>query len=260
MPRSGKLVVRPVPVTALPVDAIDLMWALYAGHYDHVNRSDFERDLAEKDTVFVGRDGGSGEVVGFSTARFYTQRFRGRDVGVYFSGDTIVHPSYWGQRALHGAVFRRLLSWRLCHPWTPLYWYLICSGYRTYLTLVRNFPNHWPHHERETPAWEAGLIDALSRARYPAAWQPESGVVSLGDGQPVVKACVAPFTPAILALPEVAFFARRNRGYARGDELAMIARVDLAAVRQVLGRARRGRGRRRQPSVRATPRPELTVS
>src|SRR3989454_12613591 len=58
------------------------------------------RDLAEKALVFLGTDAGSGTVVGFSTALFYRQRHAGRRVGIYFSGDTIIHPRYWGQTAL----------------------------------------------------------------------------------------------------------------------------------------------------------------
>jgi hypothetical protein len=258
MQRSGRLTVRQVPVTTLTADTIDTMWELYSAHYANVNRPDFERDLAEKTSVFLGRDGGSGEVVGFSTALFCTHRYRGRKVGIYFSGDTIIHPSYWGQGALHRTVFLQLVRWRLRHPGTPLYWYLICSGYRTYLTLVRNFPHHWPHHERDTPAWEAGLIDSISGTRYPQAWNPEAGVISFGEVQPIVKASVAPFTPAILELPEVKFFVQANPEYARGDELAMIAKVDLAAARQVLGRTRRRR-RRHRPAERRPTRPRLSV-
>ena len=44
------------------------------------------------------------------------------------------------------------------------------------------------------------------------------------------KSAVAPITPDVLALPEVAFFVARNPGYRQGDELAMIARVDARAV------------------------------
>jgi hypothetical protein len=197
--------------------------------------------------------------VGFSTALFCTHRYRGRKVGIYFSGDTIIHPNYWGQGALHRTVFLQLVRWRLRHPWTPLYWYLICSGYRTYLTLIRNFPHHWPHHERATPAWAAGLIDSISRARYPHAWKQELGVISFGGVQPIVRPSVAPFTPAILKLPEVKFFVQANPGYAVGDELAMIAKVDLTAARQVLGRVRRGR-RRNKPAARRPTRPGLSVS
>jgi hypothetical protein len=255
MTRSGIYQVRPVPVRDLGPTLIDAMWRLYADYYDNVTRAAFDRDLAEKTLVFVGTDTGSGALAGFSTALFYRHVHRGRRVGIYFSGDTIVEPRYWGQQALHRSVVRTLAMWKLRHPLTPLYWHLICSGYRTYLTMVRNFPAHWPHHERPTPAWESGLIDSIGRARYGRAWQPERGVVSFGGAQPVLKAAVAPLTRDVLALPEIRFFVDRNPGYLRGDELAMIGLVDHHAIVHMGGKwlravLRRAASRRRAPATR----------
>jgi hypothetical protein len=239
--------VRPVPVGALRPWQVDRMWRLYADHYDHVDRATFERDLAGKSHVFIGSDAVTGAIVGFSTALVYVHRYGRRAVGIYFSGDTIVLPAYWGQTALHRAVLGSLVRWKLRHPLTPLYWHLICSGYRTYLTLVRNFPTHWPDHRRPTPAWERGLLDSIGRARYGPAWRAEQGVVSLAGPQPVLRSTLAPFTPELLALPEIAFFVRANPGYARGDELAMLARVDLRAVLGMVAKwARKARRRGRQ--------------
>jgi len=230
MDRNGKLRVRTVPMRTLDQATIDVMWRLYETHYDHVDRATFDRDLAEKTLVFLGTDAGSGTVVGFSTALFYRQRHAGRRVGIYFSGDTIIHPRYWGQTALHRCVIATLVRWKLRHPFTPLYWYLICSGYRTYLTLVRNFPEHWPHHQRVTERWERGLLHALSRSRYGDAYDAVRGVISFGERQPMLKTVVASLTNSALALPEVRFFTQVNPGHARGEELAMIARVNLRAV------------------------------
>jgi hypothetical protein len=248
MTPSPKLRVRPVRVGRLTSDQIDRMWKLYADHYDHVTRDAFDRDLGEKTLVFLGIDAASKEIVGFSTARIYRHHYGGRWVGVYFSGDTVVLPQYWGQRALHNCVFATLVRWKLRHPFTPLYWHLICSGYRTYLTLVRNFPEHWPHHARATPRWERGLIDSICRERYGGAWRAERGVISFGEVQPVLKQAVAPFTSRVLSLPEVRFFVEANPGHAKGDELAMIARVNLQAGIQVLGKWLRRLLRRAAPA------------
>lgn len=233
---DSRLRVRPVATAALTSTQVDAMWRLYAEFYDHVARSTFDRDLAEKTMVFLGTDAGTDDIVGFSTALFYEHRFLGHRVGIYFSGDTIIRPQYWGQTGLHRAVLRELLRWRWRHPFTPLYWHLICSGCRTYLTLVRNFPTHWPHHRHPTPEPVRGLIDSICRARYGPAWHRDRGVVSFGDVQPVLKAAVAPVTADLRALPEIAFFLNANPGYLRGDELAMIARVDGRAVRRMLGK------------------------
>ena len=248
MNRNGRLRVRAIPTRTLDSATIDAMWRLYEEHYDHVDRATFDRDLAEKTLVFLGTDAGSGAVVGFSTALFYRRRHAGRSVGVYFSGDTIIHPRYWGQTALHRCVIATLVRWKLRHPLTPLYWYLICSGYRTYLTLVRNFPEHWPHHERAMRTWEHGLLHALSRGRYGEAYDADRGVISFGATQPMLKTVVATLTHGALALPGVRFFTHVNPGHARGDELAMIARVNARAVggmalkwlRRALSRRSRG--------------------
>jgi hypothetical protein len=227
---------RAVPPAALGDVLVDRMWRMYAEHYDHVHRHEFERDLAEKTVVFIGIDRGTGELAGFSTALFYFQRHQGRRVGIYFSGDTILRPRYWGTRALHRCVLSYLVAWHLQHPFTPLYWHLICSGWRTYLTLARNFPDHWPALERPTPAFEAGLLQSICRARFPDAWDERRGVVSFGPVQPVLKEAVAPLTQEVLALPEVRFFIAANPGWARGDELAMLARVNGRAVGWMVGR------------------------
>ena len=261
MNRNGRLRVRAVPARTLDQATIDAMWRLYEEHYDHVDRATFDRDLAEKSLVFLGTDAGSGAVVGFSTALFYRRRHAGRAVGIYFSGDTIIHPRYWGQTALHRCVIATLVGWKLRHPLTPLYWYLICSGYRTYLTLVRNFPDHWPHHERAMGTWERGLLDALSHSRYGAAYDVDRGVISFGDRQPMLKTVVATRTNSALALPEVRFFVEVNPGHARGDELAMIARVNARAVGgMVLKWLRRAFSRRRRGApipVTGLPRPTM---
>ena len=250
-----RLRVHRVPAAALLPLEVDRLWQLYAASYDHVDRRTFDHDIAEKTLVFIGTDAETGATVGFSTALFYVHRYGRRRIGIYFSGDTIIQPKYWGQHALHRAVLGELLRWKLRHPLTPLYWHLICSGYRTYLTLVRNFPVHWPHHRRPTPAWELGLLDSIGRARYGGAWQPDLGVVSPGAPKPVLKAAVAPITPDLLALPEIALFVRANPGYSNGDELAMIARLDAAAVTGMVGKwlrkALRGR-RARHPGTLAT--------
>jgi hypothetical protein len=256
MQHTGKLAVTSVPVRRLDRDIIERMWVLYAGHYDHVRRDTFDADLFEKDRVYLARDSGSGELVGFSTATIYSHRDSGREIGACFSGDTIIRPEYWGQRALHRAFALRLLRWKLRHPRVPLYWFLICHGYRTYLTMVRYFPDHWPHFERGLPEAKRALIDSLGQERFGAHWNGERGVVRFGHQQPVLRATVAPFTGAVLDLPEIQFFIAANPGYAEGDELAMIGRVNLAfvggLVRKFLFRGRvapSARGAVRQPAV-----------
>jgi hypothetical protein len=235
-PKAPGLRVRRVPVEALTPRHIDEMWGLYDAFYDHVDRATFDADLEQKGFVLLGTEDDTGMIGGFSTVAFFTQEHQGRRVGFYFTGDTVFHPRYWGRKDLHWATLKEWIRWKLLHPTTPLYWYLICSGHRTYLSLVRNFPTHWPHHQRSTPPFERGLLDAIGRRRFGDLWKPARGIISTGGTQPVFKASVAPLDDSIRALPEIQFFLEKNPDHERGDELAMIALVDAAAVAWMAGR------------------------
>lgn len=244
MARSGRLVAATVPVAALDAAARDAMWDLFARHYEDVTREAFDADLAEKRDVILARDAGDGSVQGFSTLAWARWRHEGRAFLAIFSGDTVVAPEYWGQRAVQnafGAYFTRL---KLRHPFTPLYWFLVSKGYKTYLLLTRNFPEHWPRHDRAMPAWERGALDLLARARFGDAWRPDEGVVRFGRPAGRLREGVAPLDEGVLAAPDAGFFHRANPGHARGDELACLARVSSLLWLRYLAKQARRRARR----------------
>jgi hypothetical protein len=130
------------------------------------------------------------------------------------------------------------LKWKLAHPFHRFYWLLICSGCRTYLSLARNFPEHWPHFRRGLPEWEKGLIHAICSRKFGANWKPEEGVIRVGSTQPRLKDHVAPFTEKVKSMEEIRFFIKANPGFERGDELAVIGNLNFgfffAAIRKLL--------------------------
>ncbi len=263
MAKQRKMRVCRIAVSGLNHQTVDNMWHLYETYYENVDRNVFEADLSRKSMVFLATDRQSETVVGFSTGVTFEHEYRGRRVGIYFSGDTVMHPDYWGQKALHNAVCSYWLRWKLRHPSMRLYWNLICSGYRTYLTMVRNIPEYWPHHRIPTPQWEKGLIDSISRRQFGEHWRSAEGIVVTGNLQPVFKSRYAPFTRQVTALPEVEFFIAVNPGYARGDELSMIGRVDFRAFATIGFKAARhiarrvSLRRRRHAQTGATARPRI---
>lgn len=252
MSSKATLGVTRVPVARLSRRQIGDMWELYASFYQNVSRDRFDRDLAAKDCVFLGVERKSGRVRAFSTARFYAVRHGRRTVGVYFSGDTMVHPDFWGGHVLQRRIVPALLAWRLRHPFRRVYWHLTCNGYRTLLTLANTFPQYWPHPERALPEWEKGLIDRISGDQFGSAWRPDEGVVR---DDALLKGGVAPFTPEVCALPAVRLFLALNPGYLHGDELSMLGRVNagffLRVARKLLPtqRSRRRRGTRQRGMV-----------
>jgi len=203
------------------------MWLVFSNYYEDVTRDRFMGDLAGKSHVILLKDRGDGSVQGFSTLDTWDRTIGGRRVIVVYSGDTVVARPYWGQTALQRAFLRFVMGRKVAHPFTPVYWFLISKGYKTYLLLARNFPEHWPRHDRPTPSWQALLIDTLARERFGLEWRPKEGVLRHDKPLGRLREDIAPIDDSLLSAPDIAFFVRRNPGYTRGDELCCIGRVGL---------------------------------
>lgn len=226
MDPKARLTARTRAVAALDAADRHAMWRLYRAYYVDTTRAVFDRDLDEKDHVILLFDA-DGVLQGFSTLKVLEGRALGRRFVAVFSGDTIVDRAYWGQTALQRAFLSYVIRTKLAHPATPVWWFLISKGYRTYLLLSRNFPEHWPRHDRPTPAWPAAVLDHLARARYPEAWRPADGILRFPEGHGRLREAVAPIDRTMLEAPDIRFFVARNPGHSRGDELCCLGRVDL---------------------------------
>ena len=116
-------------------------------------------------------------------------------------------------------------STKAAHLRTPLYWFLISKGYKTYLLLSRNFQDYWPRHDAATPDFERTLIDALARDKFGEAWDADAGILRMGGRDGKLKHGVAPVDRAALTQADIRFFVTKNQGYVDGDELACIGLV-----------------------------------
>ncbi len=225
--RVGRLAGQTRRVAVLSDATREAMWNLFAEHYADVTRERFMADLARKDRVILLIDRRNGALQGFSTVATYVTRVQGRAVAVFFSGDTILRPAYWGQPALQLAWLRNATALKIRHPLLPTYWFLISKGYKTYLLLTRNFPDHFPRHDRTTPLFEEAVINTLARERFGDAWLPNLGVLRFTTPMGRLRETVAPISEKLLQVPDIRFFQERNPGHAQGDELCCIGRFNL---------------------------------
>ncbi|MEW5739820.1 MAG: hypothetical protein AB1938_12890 [Myxococcota bacterium] len=212
-------------VASLSAAEREAMWLLYAAAYDGARREDFQRDLREKQHVVVLKDDGK-RLQGFSTLLVLETA----GACVVFSGDTIVAPGFWGQTALQRAFIWYLMAQRLKRPGTPVFWFLITKGYRTYLLLSRYFPNHFPRHDAATPPDVSALLDTLCREKFGEAWRPETGTLRFAGESARLAQALADVPERLKADPDVAFFLARNPRWAEGEELCCLARADDAFV------------------------------
>lgn len=235
MAKSGKLVVRRLYVHELTDQIIEDLWQIFSSGYEQIRHETFLSDLQEKTGVCIAYDSGDQSIQGFSTYKLYAHRYDGKVVSVLFSGDTMVNKEYWGQGSMHAALALEALRFKLKHPFRPLYYFMISMGYRTYLAIAKNLAGScWPNHAAPTPAWEQGLIDSLSRARFGAAYKPESGLIVNDECAGTLKSTVAPIVGQVLELDEIKFFVKANPTYYLGHELACIARVDFSTFARLV--------------------------
>ncbi len=232
-----KLRGRLARVGEVPREERDAMFALMREHYENVRRDTFERDLAEKRWVIQLLDA-AGELCGFSTQTLLEARVEGRPVTALYSGDTIIARRHWGDSALTH-VWGRLALSLMDTLDGELYWFLISKGYKTYRFLPIFFREFYPRHDRATPAEGQAVLDALARGSFGADYDAAAGVVRGGPGKDRLRPGVADLTPERLRDPHVTFFALRNPGHARGDELCCLAPLTrdnfTAAAWRVIG-------------------------
>lgn len=195
---------------------LGLMDAVYEG----VSATAFEADLDAKDACLLLRTP-RGALAGFSTQRFVTVEVAGRPVRGVFSGDTVIAPEHWGSPALFQAFARRYIVERD----EPVWWFLISKGHRTYRMLTTFFTEFWPNRRAATPAAARAIMDAYATALYPDDYNRATGVLEYHHAKDRLRPGVAGISERELRLPDVAFFAERNPGWAEGHDLVCLAEL-----------------------------------
>lgn len=220
-----------VPVGMVGLDDRREMYALLRTYFSGTTRARFEADLREKEQVILLRDASNGRIQGFSTFMRIDMAIDGTGVVAFFSGDTIVDREFWGETILSRIWGRTIVTEaeriHARQPATAVYWFLICSGYKTWRFLPVFFREFYPHPDVPTPPRVRRLIDMLGTTRFGDEYVPDAGVVRFRHATPLRRG-VADLTGERMRDPRIAFFARMNPGHAEGDELACLAELSRA--------------------------------
>ena len=226
------------PVPALGRELSEAMYRLFERHYEDTDPERFRRDLSEKQWVLLFYD--QSNLVGFSTQRVIEARdaVSEKRLRVLFSGDTVIDRAHWGSQSLMKEWCRFSGSLLALAPETPLYWFLLSKGHRTYLYLPLFFLDFHPSRRGARDVRLPGLLRQLARERYGAAFDEASGCVHSQALQERLRAELNT-TSLRQGNPDVVFFAERNPRHAEGVELACLARI---APDNLRGVARRDHG------------------
>lgn len=206
---------------------IERMYAIFAKYYVNHNREQFAIDLQEKNHVILLRDAKHKTIQGFSTLLQVDLTSQGTNALGIYSGDTVLEKEYWGNKALGVAFLKYLWMEKVKNPLRPVYWFLISKGYKTYLLMANNFVTHFPRIEMETPARYKNIMDRFYAHRFGAFYKPNQGVIEFDSESCCLKEKVAEISAELFKNKKIKYFAKMNRNWDRGHELACIAEMTL---------------------------------
>jgi hypothetical protein len=217
------LVGAALPTSKLSDLVIQNMFNLFRDYYE-ADFDNFQQDLSNKNWVILLRDTEAGSIQGFSTLAFSKSTTKGGEIGVVYSGDTIIRPAYWGTPELPRAWIKNVLEIGNELP-KPLYWLLISSGYKTYRFLTVFYKEFFPRYDQPTPPEIQALIHHLAHERFGSEYDPQLGIVRFSSGATPLREGVSVATERRMKDPHVAFFVNKNTGYAEGDELVCLTQI-----------------------------------
>ncbi|RZL08780.1 MAG: hypothetical protein EOP40_11995 [Rubrivivax sp.] len=233
VPKKSKIYTRYQALSDIQVQDVREMFKVFCRYYENTSLDQFVSDLGRKTGAFIIRRKSDDAIVGFSTMGIYHMEVDGKKIRGIFSGDTILEKEYWGNRAMNAAFVKRVLIEAIKDPFTPQYWFLISKGYKTFLLLTRNFPQHYPHPTQDNPHMKH-IVEAYCDKLFPGKLNRDTMVLDFGDGYNCLKNNVTPITQEQRLEEDIAFFEQRNPDWERGTELPCVGRADLVTFFQVI--------------------------
>ncbi len=202
--------------------------------YFTVDRKAFEADLSKKEWVIILEDP-DGRLRGFTSLALLKTTLDSKPVQALYSGDTIIDRDSWGSIELPRVWGRFMLDAISKAGKTPIFWFLLSSGYKTYRFLPVFFTEFFPRHDRPTPGEIRHLLDHIGKKIYGSFFKSVSGTVHLPNPTPLREG-IADVSTARLSDPHVKFFVEKNPNYIRGVELACIAPLKIENLRPFIRR------------------------
>lgn len=213
---------RVIPIKELLPGQEKEMARLYLSYYDNTNEDVFLRDLQAKHSVVLLHC--EKKLVGFSTLLFYDFLWKGEKIRIVYSGDTIVEREYWGQVALPAAWLKYMGKLSRQNDGSPLYWFLLVKGHRTYKFLPAFAYEYYPDDSSDRSDLRQ-LAELLAQDRFGTDYNPLTGVIEFERSLGNLKTDIAYPAARELGNPAVRFFLQRNPGYLQGHELVCLCRI-----------------------------------
>ncbi len=213
-----------VNVTALSKAMIRDMYELYSRNYECTSEALFASDLQNKKYVLLLFSSNQ-KLKGFSTINIFPEKFSGNQALIIYSGDTIIDQDYWGKNSFSLAWLRFAGQLKSQSPKTPMYWFLIVKGHRTYRFLRTYSHVYYPAPEHPVPDDKKQFINYLASKYFGSSYNHERGIVQFPESRGHLRQELADVPSKDLHREEVQFFLQRNPGYRKGDELVCLCEL-----------------------------------
>ncbi len=203
------------------------MFALYAAYYGGTSKDLFISDLRSKDYVVILQD--KEQILrGFSTVAVIQTQWEEQPIVALFSGDTIVHHEFWGEQALILQWFELAGRIKTEHTNTPLYWFLIVKGHRTYRMLNVFCKSYIPKPNVLPDDRINGIRDYLAKSRFKDDYCAKTGLIDCVESKGHLLPRWADAHIYQNRNPMVQNFLRLNPEHTRGVELVCLAELTEA--------------------------------
>lgn len=221
------------------------MYELFSKQFENVSLEQFVEDLEQKNWVLLLR-GDDGVLSGFSSMHIYDVTVDNRNLTVVYSGDTVVDSESWSDSALSYYWMGAIDYLRRLYRKERLYWFLLVSGFRTYRFLPVYSQFFFPRYDQSTTADIQRMMDVIASERFGDSYDAQTGIVRLGVPA-ILKEGYRGIPENRLKDPHIAFFADKNPGHEKGDELVCFAELSEDKFTR-LGRRMLTKGRKLFPA------------
>jgi len=209
----------------LSTDVMSSMYQLFHQYYDACELDQFKEDLAEKSHVLLFINPLDHSIAGFTTAMVMSFKDGESPFKAIFSGDTIIHRQYWGSQILPLYWCRLAGKIKKESRLTPLYWFLIVKGHRTYRYLPLFAKRFYPTWRYPTPDRIKLRLDMMASRKFGNAYNPSTGVIHFEQSKGHLKKTWAQIPSHLHHKPDIDYFLKQNPNYYAGDELACITEL-----------------------------------
>jgi hypothetical protein len=207
------------------------MYTLFECYYSGINKQHFVDDLNTKHWIILLRDTNE-NIQGFSTLAISEHQIAEQTVRSIFSGDTIIHHAYWGEQTLLVTWCKLAGTIKAQQLATPLYWFLIVKGHRTYRYLSVFTKQFYPVHSVPTPMHVQLMMKQISEEKFGADYQPDSGLIQFKTTHGYLKQQWSDINDQLMQKADIKFFLEKNPGHDKGDELVCLAELSESNLRR----------------------------